>query len=202
MPIENLLFILLIGIAVLFRVLASKIGEAKKRSEHPDQGPTTSPPPVGPIRRAAVESDEERIRRFLEALGQPTGTRPPPPVTPRTDIPPRPLAPVQPPPGPIPSVRNVLTRRKRQIVETAKPPPLPIFEPRESPPARAELPPPIEPPLEAYAIDAESKTKAARAGMDIAALLYSPTGQRNAIILREIFGRPRSLQPFDLVGGA
>src|SRR5919106_1731924 len=158
MQIENLLFILLIAIAVLFKVLASKIGEAKKRSQDPDQSSTTSPPPVGPVKRAPIESDAERIRRFLEALGQPTGTRPPPPVAPRTDIPPRPLAPVQPPPGPIPTARNVLTRRKRQIVEAAKSPAPPVFEPREAPPARTELPPSIEPPLEAYAIAAESKT--------------------------------------------
>jgi hypothetical protein len=197
MQIENLLFILLIAIAVLFRLLASKIGEAKKRSQDPDQSSTTSPPPVEPIRRAPVESDAERIRRFLEALGQPTGSRPPPPVAPRTDIAPRPLAPVQ-PPAPIPTVRNVLTRRKRQIVEAAKPPAPPVFEPRQALPARAELPPSIEPPLEAYAIDAESKTKVARTGTDIATLLRSPAGQRNAIILREIFGPPRGLQTREL----
>src|SRR5205085_6475131 len=41
----------------------------------------------------------ERIREFLEALGQPAGTKPPPKAVPRTNLPPRPLAPVQPPPS-------------------------------------------------------------------------------------------------------
>ncbi len=201
MHIENLLFILLIAMAVLFRLLASKAGEAKKGSQDQDRRSTTSPRPVEPIRRAPVESDEERIRRFLEALGQPAGTRPPPPVPPRTNIPPRPLAPVQ-PTGPIPTVRNVLTRRKRQIVEAPKPPAPPISEPREAPPSRADLPASIEPRVEAYAVAAESKTKVAHAGTDIATLLRSPAGQRNAIILREIFGPPRSLQRVDLIGTA
>jgi hypothetical protein len=34
---------------------------------------------------------------------------------------------------------------------------------------------------------------------DIAALLASESGLRNAIILREIFGPPRSLQSLDLL---
>jgi hypothetical protein len=201
MHIENLLFLLLIAMAVLFRLLASKIGEAKKGQQPPDPRSTTSPPPVGPITRAPVESDAERIRRFLEALGQPADTKPPPPVAPRTDIPPRPLAPVE-PPRPIPSVRDVLTRRKRQVVEAPKPPAPPVFEPREAPPSRAESPAPVEPLAEAYAVGAESKTKLARTDTDIATLLRSPRGQRNAIILREIFGPPRSLQPLDVVGNA
>jgi hypothetical protein len=197
MHIENLLFILLIAIAVLFRLLASKVGEAKKGSQDPDQRSTTGPRPVEPIRRAPVESDAERIRRFLEALGQPADTRPPPPVAPRTDIPPRPLAPVQ-PPGPIPTVRNVLTRRKRQIVEAPQSPAPPVFEPREAPPSPAEVPASIEPPLEKYAVAAESKTKVAPTGTDIATLLRSSTGQRNAIILREILGSPRGVQRLEL----
>jgi hypothetical protein len=192
MHIENLLFILLIAMAVLFRLLASKAGEAKKRQQDPDRRSPTSPHPVEPIERAPVESDEERIRRFLEALGQPASSQPPPPVVPRTSIPPRPLAPVQPPP--VPTARSVPTRRKRQIVEATKPPEPPVFETREASPSRAESPPSIEPSLEAYDIAAESKTKTARAGTDIAALLRSPAGQRNAIILREIFGPPRGLQ--------
>jgi hypothetical protein len=36
--------------------------------------------------------------------------------------------------------------------------------------------------------------------VDIATLLRSTSGLRNAIILREIFGPPRSMQPLDLVG--
>src|SRR5437879_42926 len=91
---DNLLFILLIAMAVLLRLLASKAGEPKKESQQPGQASTSAPPPLP---RAPAESDEERIRKFLEALGQPTTSKPPPPATPRTNIPPRPIAPVQPP---------------------------------------------------------------------------------------------------------
>src|SRR6266478_2383421 len=97
MHLENLLFILLIAMAGLFRLLASKAGETKKKLQNPNQRSTTSPQLGEPPRRARVESDEERIRKFLEALGQPATSRPPPPVAPRTNIPPRPLAPLQPP---------------------------------------------------------------------------------------------------------
>jgi len=199
MHFENLLFILLIAMAALLRLLATKAGEAKKQPQKSDQRSRTTPQVSEPIRRAPVESDEERIRRFLEALGQPPTSKPPPPIVPRTDVPPRPLAPVQPP---IPTVRNVLTRRKRQIAEPTKfPGPAPISERHETRPPR-ELPASIKSPVEAYAIDPEPRAKAAQTRTDIATLLRSATGLRNAIILREIFGPPRSLQPLDLVGSA
>jgi hypothetical protein len=79
------------------------------------------------------------------------------------------------------------------------------------PPAVIELqeqPVQIEPrsdtklPEEADATLAESKMKAAYTSADIAKFLRSSTGQRNAIILREIFGPPRSLQPLDRAGSA
>ncbi len=200
MHFENLLFILLIAMAALLRLLATKAGEAKKRPQKADQGRTITPKIGESIRRARVESDQERIRKFLEALGQPTTAKPPPPIVPRTDIPPRPVAPVRPPP--IPIARDVFTRRKRQIVEpTEYLAPAPTFEHHETPPAH-ELPASNKSPVEPYAIDTESKTKVARAGTDIATLLRSPAGLRDAIVLREIFGLPRSLQPLDVVVSA
>src|ERR671924_128218 len=92
---ENLIFLLLIAVAFLFQLLA----RAASKTNTDDTEPTSKPAPrtLKPIPRAPAESDEERIRKFLEALGQPTASTPPPPVVPRTDIPPRPLAPVQPP---------------------------------------------------------------------------------------------------------
>jgi hypothetical protein len=205
MQIENLLFILLIAIAVLFKLLASKVGEAKKRQEDSDRRSTTGSSAAEPIERAPVESDEERIRRFLEALGQPTGSRPPPPVVPRTDIPPRPLAPVQPPPGPFPMPRGRLTtkeRRKRDVISHETPVVTPrVIEVQEQqvqiePRSATKLPEGVD------ATPADSKINTAYTAADIAGFLRSSTGQRNAIILREIFGPPRSLQPPDLVGSA
>jgi hypothetical protein len=204
MQIENLLFILLIAMAVLFRLLASKVGEAKKGQEDPDRRSTTSPSAAEPIEHAPVESDEARIRRFLEALGQPTGSRPPPPVVPRTDIPPRPLAPVQPPPGPFPMPRGRFTskeRQKRRVI----PHETPVVAPRvevQGQEVQIEPRSDIKSPEQAFATPADSKMKDTRTGADIAGFLRSSTGQRNAIILREIFGPPRSLQPLNLVGSA
>jgi hypothetical protein len=210
MQLENLLFILLIAIALLFRLLASKVGEAKNREQDPDQRSTTSPPPVGPITRAPAESDAERIRRFLEALGQPTDTKPPPPVAPRTDVPPRPLAPVQPPISPFQQLRRDKPAKRKVI-----PPPQAVTPTKEISPPKltvapafkvhegqlsVEQPPIIKLPAEAFG--ATQPTKREELKTDIATLLASKSGLRNAIILREIFGPPRSLQPLDLVGRA
>jgi len=199
MHLDNLLFILLIAMAALFRLLASKAGQTKKKLQNPDQRSTTSPQLGETPRRARIESDEARIRKFLEALGQPATSRPPPPVAPRTNIPPRPLAPVQPPR--IPTARNILSDRRRQVVETTKSSDPLVFGLHEAPPL-PKSPALIKPSAETYATAADSKTKLARTGIDIATFLRSPAGLRNAIVLREIFGPPRSLQPFDLIGSA
>src|SRR6266700_4930328 len=92
---DNFLFLLLVVVAVLFQFLAKIAGKKSK-----DQTKRTSTPiprtPTSP-QRAPTESGEDRIRKLLEALGQPPTSRPPPPVVLRTDISPRPLAPVKPP---------------------------------------------------------------------------------------------------------
>jgi hypothetical protein len=205
MHLDSILFILLIAMAALFRLLASKAGESKKGAQKTNQRSTVTPQASEPIRRAPSETDAERIRRFLEALGQPATSTPPPPVVPRTNIPPRPLAPVQPPPGPFSMPRGRLTseeRRKRHVILHETPVVAPrVVEVREQE-VQIESRGDIKSPEEAYAPPADSKMKDARASADIAKLLRSSTGQRNAIILREIFGPPRSLQPLDLVGSA
>jgi len=191
MHLDNLLFILLIAMAALFRLLASKAGETRKKLQNPDQKSTISPQLGGSRRRAPVESDEERIRKFLEALGQPASSRPPPPVVPRTNIPPRPLAPVHPPH--MPTARNILTDKRRQVAETTKSPERLVSGLHEALPL-PKSPALVKPPVETYATAAESKTKLARPGIDIATFLRSPSGLRSAIILRAIFGPPRGVQ--------
>jgi hypothetical protein len=57
----------------------------------------------------------------------------------------------------------------------------------------------IETPTEAYAIPIQSGAETS-ATTDLTQLLGSTSALRNAIILREIFGPPRSLQQFDLIG--
>jgi hypothetical protein len=227
---ENLLFLLFVAVAILFQLLARAASKASKNST--EEPRSTSTPPSLP--RAPAESDEERIRKFLEALGQPTTSTPPPPVRPRTDIPPRPVAPVQPPgmrPFSVPTRRlTPEERRKRGVILhegvpgtseewlrkinlpgqitktpyqkktfTPKGEQIPSFEVHEGA-SPSEPPPPITTPAEAYAISTQPAAKAEPPKTDIRVLLKSSSGLREAIILREIFGPPRSLQPPDLVG--
>src|SRR5882724_6090276 len=197
MHLDNLLFLLLLAVAFLFQLLTRAVTRASRDQTKRESTSTREMPP--PVLHSPTESDEERIRKFLEALGQPPTSRPPPPVVPRTNIPPRPLAPVQPPR--IPTARNIFTDRRKQVVETTKSPEPLVFGLREAPPL-PKLPASIKPSAETYATAADSKTKLARTGIDIATFLRSPAGLRNAVVLREIFGPPRSLLPFDLIGSA
>jgi hypothetical protein len=93
-------------------------------------------------------------------------------------------------------------RPKRRVIlhETPVVPPL-VVELQEQP-VQIEPRSDIKLPEEADATPAESKMKAAYTSADVAKFLRSSTGQRNAIILREIFGPPRSLQPLDRAGSA
>jgi hypothetical protein len=227
---ENLLFLLFIAVAVLFQLLTRAATKASKGPRETGRRSTSTPPPWP---RADTETDEERIRKFLEALGQPPGSEPPPTVVHRTDIPPRPVAPIQPPqsmrPFPTPRPLAPEERRKRKVVlheETVGQPgerlrkinypgqiPTPhegsVFVPKLAEPATFEVhegTTPAEPsatiktPAEVYAIAIQPTTRPTETETDIAALLRSASGLRNAIILREIFGPPRSLQPLELVG--
>jgi hypothetical protein len=198
---DNLLFLLLIAVAVLFQFLAKAAGKSGK-----DQTKRTPPPPtLRPISRASTESDEDRIRKLLEALGQPPTSRPPSPVVPRTDIPPRPLAPVQPPMSPLSQLRREKPR-KREVIPEEIPPPRPFssakmvpstFEVHEGPLPTA----PSQITKGLAEVDARvtpTITKEDKSRTGIAALLASTSGLRDAIILREILGPPRGLRRIDL----
>ena len=213
---DNLLFFLLIAVAALFQLLSKTISKAGK-SDSNETSSLPRPQTPRPIQRAPRESDADRIRKFLEALGQLPTSTPPPPVAPRTDVPPRSLAPVQPPPV-IPG-RWRLPREQRekpdvsqresapleqpsrlqQIVPPPEPPPAaPAFEVHEAVPVELQQPPIIKPPVEAYSAT-QAVTKRADFTMNIATLLVSKSGLREAILLREILGPPRGLQAFDLL---
>ena len=205
MHLDTLLFILLIAVAILFQLLtrvASKTRQAGENPENEMRGSTSAPRTRPLIARAPVESDEQRIRKFLEALGQPSSSRSPPPVVPRTDIPPRPLAPVQPPIGPFSPAPWQVTReerRKRRYIlsETPHAAP-PVFEVHEVAPHKTET----VTSAAAQPIALQASPAPTRGEASAISLLRSPSGLRSAIILREIFGPPRSLQPFDLIGSA
>ncbi|MFL6521623.1 MAG: hypothetical protein ACJ8NS_15505 [Chthoniobacterales bacterium] len=184
-------FLLLIVFVALVRWLMSKA----KQTQNP-QAPSAPPPPPPsrPIPRGSdSQTEEERIRKFLEALGQPPGTTPPK-VTPR----PREVRPKifqQLPPlttAPPPLVAAPTTRRPM-------PPPLPVDDKTWKTPAGPE------PGFEVHDVARGAASgsspeirRTARVSFDPRIKLGSPTDLRTAIVLREIFGPPRSLQPPDL----
>src|SRR5438132_13306383 len=93
---DNLLFLLFIAIAIFFQILTRVASKGRRR---PGDTARRSTPPSQmsrPLPRDADETDEQRIRKFLEALGQPPTSKPPAPVAPRTDIPPSPAPPLRP----------------------------------------------------------------------------------------------------------
>ena len=212
---DNLLFFLLIAVAALFQLLSKALSKSKKE---PDETPRSPTPKIAPpIRRLPAESDADRIRKFLEALGQPPGSTPPPPVVPRTDILPRRLAPVQPPPV-IPGTwrlpreprktPDVTQRESRSPEQPSRlqevvPPVLsasvtPGFEVHETLPVELQQPPLIKTPVEAYAAPkAFGVAKRADSKANIVTLLVSKSSLREAILIREILGPPRGLQEID-----
>jgi hypothetical protein len=210
---DNLLFLLLVAVAVLFQFLAKTAAKAKKDQT---KRPSTPIPRIpAPVQHAPTGSDEDRIRKLMEALGQPPTSSPPPPVVPRTDIPPRPLAPVQPPtlhpPPPWKLTRE--ERRKRMVIlredlqprskeraekiSERKMTDVPAFEIHEAPLSVAT--PIIKEFVEAYAAT-RTIGKTEEAKIDMVTLLASKSRLRDAIVLREILGPPRGLRALEFIG--
>ena len=210
---DNLLFLLFVALAIFFQILTRaatksgrRPGDTKPRSTSPSQMSR-------PLSNEPDETDQQRIRKFLEALGQPTTSKPPAPVATRpTDQQPVVLPHVGPMKSPLPP----LTTRPPDLPREIRLPGqiAPTREARTFQPRVAEAPafevqqgqpllepsPVIKTVAEAYAIATQPISKSAEAKIDIATMLRSTSGLRDAIILREIFGPPRSLQPLDLVG--
>jgi hypothetical protein len=213
---DNLLFFLLIAVAALFQLLSKTISKAGKGDSN-ETSSLQKPQTPRPIQRAPRESDADRIRKFLEALGQPPTSTPPPPLAPRTDVPPRPLAPVQPPPvipgrwrlpreqreKPDASQRESFQLEQPSRLQQIVPPPVPSpaaseFEVHEAVPVELQQPPVIKTPVEAYTAT-QAVAKRADSKMNIATLLASKSRLRELILLREILGPPRGLKAFDFL---
>ncbi len=187
---DHPIILIIVVVAALLRWLSQKSQAGKPDSERP----TVSGQPIP--RGGETQTEEERIRRFLEALGQPAGSTPPPKVAPKREIKPR-IFPTLPP-------------------LTTAPPPLP-----SSPAPAALVPPPLsiqrrvftpalvqEGGFEVHDIGAQISGDLVSAGQRTAAdpraftlKLASTQDLRSAIVLREIFGPPRSLQALDLISG-
>ena len=213
---DNLLFFLLIAVAALFQLLSKTISKAKK-SDSNETSSSPRPQTPRPIQRAPRESDADRIRKFLEALGQPPSSTPPSPVLPRTNIPARPLAPVQPPPALPPVWRLPRQRAEKPDVSQRESTPIeqsgglqqivppvvpasaaPTFEVQAAFPVGPQQPS-VKTAVESDAAGSEIVAKRAGSKTDIATLLASKSSLREAILIREILGPPRGLQALDVL---
>ena len=193
---DFLIFLVLAGVALVFRWLTNQAREESEKD--------SSPSPEEPASRPPTQSEEERVRKFLEALGVPPGTAPPRRMKPRSVRPRRVTTPQAQPPQKV----------RRSWVQPL--PPL-VTTPEEAAPApAATAPEPTEPPARvetrtevfispAAEGPAESKVKVVRqkrprstvapASASFMALLRTRNSVRQAIILREVLGPPRGLQP-------
>jgi hypothetical protein len=196
-------------IILIIVVAAALLRWLSQRSQTPkEEDPERPEVPGQPIPRGGeTQTEEERIRRFLEALGQPTSSTPPRRVPPRPatakiarpNLPPltSPLPPLTTVPPPLPSASA-----------TTSPPPPPPPAASPLPIQRVFIPAPVqEAGFEVRDLAAQSpgdlvsERRIAKEPQGLLPMLRSADGLRSAIVLREIFGPPRSLQTFDPIGG-
>ena len=204
MHIENLFFFLLVGAAFFLKWLSQRPKDDGRTTKRP------SVPDDNSISRGE-QTDEERIREFLEALGQPTSAKPPPKIIRRTMPETRRVFPRVPP-----IVEPRLEKKPYPTLTTVPPAEVTAMP---SPPPIAQPPPPAPPVTRAAIFASETSAYDVRSSAavpastdprvtketkpmlpSLSALLRSSDGLRQAVILREIFGPPRSSQALDLLG--
>jgi hypothetical protein len=207
---QNIVFIIVAAVIGISRLIARITENAREQSQR-DKARQARAKPQQPVAEMQPQGNEERIRQFLEALGQPKDAPPPPKVAPRTDIPPRTLIPVQPPPSMRPFARPTIEpwkEIKRRVIVLQQPTQREPQRPRAEPTLPAESDEPgawmrQEEKVEAAAARlqaaAHSATTTATPGIEssVKQALHSPDSIRNAIILREILGSPRGFRDLD-----
>jgi len=187
---DTVIFLVLAGLALIFKWLTTR------GSDEAEKPPSVSPDE--PTRRTPSQTDEERVRRFLEALGVPPGTQTPPPIRSRT-VTTRPVATTA-PRVPSPKARRSWAQPLPPVVTTPAEmsAPAPVFVmPTQQLPA---VPPPLPPEMNLRASAAPLARKATPARSlpttSFRTMLRSRERLRQAIILREVLGPPRGLEPF------
>ena len=220
---EQIFFLILVAVIGLVRWL-SQVAENRKNAEAERQAGGSAANVPTPVSWAPAQSEEERIRKFMEALGMPTSSAPPPPVQPRpaerkVAQPDRKFLPVD--PFPVPQARRPqetppVVVAVPPVVQLPPAPAAPSPLPTRQPTISAEPLRPIAAPqagggtfevqdLDAAAAEERALTTSSRkankspAPTSVAARLANAQGLRDAIVLREIFGPPRSMQPLDPV---
>jgi hypothetical protein len=211
---EQIFFAILIGVVALLR-LVMQAAEKKRNAEAAKRAAPKLPQANAPVPRAPAQSEEERVRRFMEALGVPT-TNAPAPRAPRrvvvpksTERPKRKIMPIDPFPAPRSNFPTPPIEAPPPVVIAAPPPPLPPVV-AARPPRSSSAAPAFNVTDIQWGSEQASQPDAVSAGAGVvrqqvvgaeqswAARLVSAQGARDAIVLREIFGPPRSLRPFDL----
>ena len=188
---DTLIFLVLAGLALIFKWLTSR---GSDDSEKPEAPPNEQAPP-----RQPPQSEEERVRRFLEALGAPPGTRPPSPVRPRWVV--RPAS----PPAQRPKAKRSWVQPLPPLVTTPKdlgppPPTTTQFEPvvaEVTPPIAVAPSPPIILPSTPSPMPRATAPTRVMPRQSLGTLLRQRGSIRQAIILREVLGPPRGLQALD-----
>ena len=167
---EQLIVILIFGVIATVNYLLKKRGDSDDSID-----PIKTAPPNRSARPSA-EDEEERMRRFMEALGVPASPPPPRKIE-------RPVRTIQ------KRVSSSVVRPQKTTVSTPSPAlPTAIFSP--------ELP--ITAPesiLEATRSVGE-KAKIPDPDLNIRAILRNRDRIRQAILLKEILGTPRGLEPY------
>ncbi len=155
-------------------------------------GPPAAPPPPAtprtPVPRLSGNEEEDRMRRFLEALGVPAET--PKPLPPRTPRPVRRM-PAKPPPRPL--------RESSMEVEKITLPDLVVPAVSDFATVSSTVSAgPADFLVTLPAADEPGKYDAGRGpfSASVLAALRTPREVRAAFVLREILGLPRSLQPW------
>ncbi len=169
------------------------------------KGPGDGPFPPGRPAPRPSETEEERLRRFMEAVGLPPDAKAPPPVQPRNNpVPPGPLPQVSLPNAPFPPgrLRRAPAQQPAQRgIPPVAPPALRKAAPQAGQPAPVSLavaavpmPSPSRPlASKRPAPEADAPPAAVPAGA-LLARLRDPTSIRQAVILREVLGPPKALQ--------
>ena len=215
---ENIFFLILVAAIGLIRwiMVAAESGKNSKAQKRADP-----PKPNAPLERAPTQTEEERVRRFMEALGVPTTNTPPPKTTRRAVTPniprtktirpidpfPQPRTASWPPvtttsvptPTPVfipgmpvpPLINEVIASPKETTIRTAS---SAIFEVRDVAGGSPEEPPLLQPVTDAYRAITTARPLVRSESVNWQEIVRSPNGLRDAIILREIFGPPRGLQ--------
>jgi hypothetical protein len=196
-------------IVLIIVVAAALLRWLSQRSQTSKEGDPERPEVPGQAmpRGGETQTEEERIRRFLEALGQPTTSTPPPRVIPRPAAPKVTRPHLPPLTSPLPPLTTVPPPLPSAASTTVPPPPPPAAPPL--PIQRVFTPAPVqEAGFEVRDLTAQTSNDLVPGSrgstaeqQSLWAKLRSPQGLRDAIVLREIFGPPRSLQTFDPIGG-